>query len=410
MKSAVITAVGVDVSKSKSTVAVRRPGGEIVMHPFDVRHTNSDLKKLVSTLKKLGGDIRVVMEHTSMYWRPIALTLKKAGFFVSAVNAMLIHDFSDNSIRKLKTDRADALKIANYALTFWDTLPLLNDEEETRLLLKMQSRANERITATATVLRNGLIALADQTFAGVNLAFDPNTKNTDGHEKWVDFFLRYWHRDCVCQYFMEVFTESYRGWCKRKNYKFRTATAHKNYIMAQECVATLPKCESTKTLIGQACKSLNAVCEAIHNTQLEMQRLAALLPEYEIVMQMEGAGPVTGPALMAEIGDVRRFKNKKALVAFAGIDAPPFQSGAFESKSRHVSKRGSPHLRRTIFLVSNIILTLSNPENAVFCFMGKMLRGKTLLCLYCCRKRKVLAHLLCSRERVPSLSSSSGCL
>ena len=170
MKSAVITAVGVDVSKSKSTVAVRRPGGEIVMHSFDVRHTNSDLKKLVSTLKKLGGDIRVVMEHTSMYWRPIALTLKKAGFFVSAVNAMLIHDFSDNSIRKLKTDRADALKIANYALTFWDTLPLLNDEEETRLLLKMQSRANERITATATVLRNGLIALADQTFAGVNLA------------------------------------------------------------------------------------------------------------------------------------------------------------------------------------------------------------------------------------------------
>lgn len=86
---------------------------------------------------------------------------------------------------------------------------------------------------------------------------------------------------------------------------------------------------------------------------------------------MEGAGPITGPALMAEIGDVRRFKNKKALVAFAGIDAPPFQSGAFESKSRHVSKRGSPHLRRTIFIVSNIILTRSNPENAVYCFMDK---------------------------------------
>lgn len=170
---------------------------------------------------------------------------------------------------------------------------------------------------------------------------------------------------------MNVFTESYRGWCKRKNYNFRTDTAHKIYLLAQECVATLPKCESTKTLIAQACKSLNAVCEAKRSTQLEMQRLAALLPEYEIVMQMEGAGPITGPALMAEIGDVRRFKNKKALVAFAGIDAPPFQSGSFESKSRHVSKRGSPHLRRTIFIVSNIILTRSNPENAVFCFMDK---------------------------------------
>ena len=170
---------------------------------------------------------------------------------------------------------------------------------------------------------------------------------------------------------MEAFTESYRGWCKRKNYKFRTDTAHKIYLLAQEGVATLPKCESTKMLITQSCKSLNAVCEAKQSTQLEMQRLAAMLPEYEVVMQMEGAGPITGPALMAEIGDVRRFKNKKALVAFAGIDAPPFQSGAFESKSRHVSKRGSPHLRRTIFIVSNIILTRSNPENAVYCFMDK---------------------------------------
>ena len=351
MEAAVITAVGIDVSKSKSTVAVRRPGGEIVLRPFDVRHTNSDLKKLTSTLKKLGGDIRIVMEHTSTYWRPIALTLKEAGFFVSVVNAMLIH--------------------ANYALTFWDILPPFNNEEETRLLLKMQSRANERITATATALRNGLIALADQTFSGVNIAFAPNTKNANGHEKWVDFFLRYWHKDCVCQYSMEAFTESYRGWCKRKNYKFRTDTAHKIYLLAQESVATLPKCESTKMLITQACKSLNAVCEAKQSTQLEMQRLAAMLPEYEVVMQMEGAGPVTGPALMAEIGDVRRFKNKKALVAFAGIDAPPFQSGAFESKSRHVSKRGSPHLRRIIFIISNIILTRSNPENAVYCFMDK---------------------------------------
>ena len=188
MEAAVITAVGIDVSKSKSTVAVRRPGGEIVLRPFEVHHTNSDLKKLASTLKKLGGDIRIVMEHTSTYWRPIALTLKEAGFLVSVVNAMLIHDFSDNTIRKLKTDRADALKIANYALTFWDTLPPFNNEEETRLLLKMQSRANERITATATALRNGLIALADQTFPGVNIAFDPNTKMQTGMKSgWTSF-------------------------------------------------------------------------------------------------------------------------------------------------------------------------------------------------------------------------------
>ena len=62
---------------------------------------------------------------------------------------------------------------------------------------------------------------------------------------------------------------------------------------------------------------------------------------------------------MAEIGDVRRFKNKKALVAFAGMDAPPFQPGTFESKSRYVSKRGSPHLRRTLFTVSDNLTALT---------------------------------------------------
>ena len=48
MNSMEITAVGIDVSKSKSTVAIRRPGGVIVARPFDISHSNHDLEKLVS--------------------------------------------------------------------------------------------------------------------------------------------------------------------------------------------------------------------------------------------------------------------------------------------------------------------------------------------------------------------------
>lgn len=170
------------------------------------------------------------------------------------------------------------LKLQTMRSPFGIHYPRSTMKKKPGCFLKMQSRANERITPTATALRNGLIALADQTFPGVNIAFDPNTKNANGHEKWVDFFLRYWHKDCVCQYSMEAFTESYRGWCKRKKYKFRTDTAHKIYLLAQEGVATLPKCESTKMLITQACKSLNAVCEAKQSTQLEMAAVGCNAP------------------------------------------------------------------------------------------------------------------------------------
>lgn len=164
MKYEIITAVGIDVSKGKSTVAVRRPGGEVVLTPFQVTHDAAGLSGLVRTLRDVGGDIRIVMEHTGMYWRPIALALKEAGFFISVVNAMLIHDFSDNSLRKVKTDKADSMKIANYALSFWAELRDYSPEDETRQMLKMQNRLYLRTKKSSVVLRNGLISLLDQTF------------------------------------------------------------------------------------------------------------------------------------------------------------------------------------------------------------------------------------------------------
>lgn len=102
-----------------------------------------------------------------------------------------------------------------------------------------------------------------------------------------------------------------------------------------------------------------------------MQSLAASLPEYPVVMGMFGVGPALGPQLMAEIGDVRRFHSKKALVAFAGIDAPPYQSGQMEVRSRSISKRGSSALRRTLFLVMGSILRSSPADEPVCQFMDR---------------------------------------
>lgn len=365
-----ITAVGIDVSKGKSTVAVRRPGGEIVMMPFTVLHTAKGLTELTNTLHSISGEIRIVMEHTGMYWRPIALALKEGGFFVSVVNAMLIHDFSDNSIRKVKTDRADSLKIANYALTFWQELRDYSVEDETRQMLKIQSRLYERTLNSSIALRNGLISLLDQTFPGANKPFDEQ-RTKSGHIKWVDFVRRFWHKDCVAALSFSSFADTFQKWCKRTGYHYSLADVERIHGIARNSVATLTKNDSTKLLITQAVDSLNAVYDTLQILRNEMQRLASMLPEYEVVMAMQGAGPITGPQLMAEIGDVRRFTSKGALVAFAGVDAPPFQSGTFDSKSRHVSKRGSPHLRRVLFTICSVILQHSDHENAVFQFMDR---------------------------------------
>lgn len=353
MMGEVITAVGIDVSKGKSVVAARRPGGEVILPPTQVNHTAEELAHLVDRLRKIGGDIRIVMEHTGMYWRPIAHALKEAGFFVSVVNAILIHNFSNNSLRKVKTDKADALKIANYCLAFWTELRNFSDEDETRQMLKMQCRLYERTQKTSVELRNGLISLLDQTFPGINKVLPSPYCSKRGHYKWVDFVKTFWHKDCVKKHSLNAFSNSYQRWCKKEGYRFREAEAEKIYNAAQNAVATFPANESTELLIVQAVDCLNAVYESKAVLRAEMRGLASLLPEYEVVMTMQGAGDITGPKLMAEIGDVRRFTSKRALVAFAGVDAPPFQ------------------LRRTLFQIMSVILQHSSLDNAVYLFMDK---------------------------------------
>ena len=98
--------VGIDVSKGKSMVAIMRPFGEIVAKPFEVHHTADELSELADYLKSLEGEVRVVLEYTGRYYQPIARYLHDAGLFVSVVHAKLIHDFGNNSIRRVKIGRA----------------------------------------------------------------------------------------------------------------------------------------------------------------------------------------------------------------------------------------------------------------------------------------------------------------
>ena len=135
-----MNAAGIDVSSRKSTVAVLRPFGEVVQLPFDVRHNAEDLAALADQLKSIEGETRVVMEHTGRYYEGIAKVLHEAGLYVSAVNPLLIKEYGNNSLRKVKTDKADAMKIAKYGLDNWVDLREYTPMDTVRQQLKLCSR------------------------------------------------------------------------------------------------------------------------------------------------------------------------------------------------------------------------------------------------------------------------------
>ena len=109
-----MNAVGIDVSKGRSTVAILRPMGEVVMTPEDVGHSGPELKELAHRILSLGGDTRVVMEATGRYHEPIAAQLHEHGIFVSVVNPLMIYGYSTGgTVRKVKTDEKDASSSLN---------------------------------------------------------------------------------------------------------------------------------------------------------------------------------------------------------------------------------------------------------------------------------------------------------
>ena len=191
-------AIGIDVSKRKNTVTILQPGEKIVIKPFDVPHVSSDFLSLKKLIRDLDGEARIVMECTGRYYEPVAHELSQAGFFISAVNPQIIRNFQGqgNPLRKVKTDRADSVKIARYTLDRWADLKQYSLMDELRSQLKTMNRQFDFYMKHKTAMKNNLIGLIDLTYPGANTYFDSSARE-DGNQKWVDFLDTYWHVDCV---------------------------------------------------------------------------------------------------------------------------------------------------------------------------------------------------------------------
>lgn len=368
-----MNAVGIDVSKGKSMVAALRPMGEVALMPQEFLHTEGGLEQMACAIIALGEDTRVVMEATGSYHEPVAAALHECGINVCVLNPLYIKQSGGGSIRKVKTDKADALKIAKYALDNWMDLREYTPMDTARQQLKLYSRQYNLYMKTVVSLQNNLISLTDKTFPGVNELFSSQDR-TDGHQKWVDFVMTFWHCDCICRASEKAFTERYQKWCKRNGYHFSIQKAHDIYAKSRDHFTTLPKSENTKLLITTAAQQLLAGKMTLATLRTEMTRLATQLPEYDTVRAMYGVGETNAAQLIAEIGDVRRFPRRSSIVGFAGVDPGVDNSGKHSAKSVPTTKRGSPHLRKTLYQIVCTYLRKSPTDEPVYQFLDKKRR------------------------------------
>ena len=160
-------AVGIDVSKSKSTVAIIRSDGTVLSKPHDFSHTISDITQLTALIHSYQEETKVALESTGHYHYPILKALLEAGFTVFVINPFLVKKFMDNSIRKGKTDKKDAVRIAHFVLEKSYQLRPYSPTDQKYEDLKFLSRQYSQSVSMKVKARVQLSNLLDEIMPGI---------------------------------------------------------------------------------------------------------------------------------------------------------------------------------------------------------------------------------------------------
>ena len=397
--------VGIDVSKGKSTVCILKPYGEIVSKPFNIQHTEHDLHELSTMLNRFEDEVKVVLEATGTYHLPVLTYLQKHDIFVALINPYLMKMYRSEDLRKAKTDNIDSRIIANYGIDHWYTMSEFKPLEERYAELKMLSQQYHHYMELHISSLQDLTHLLDYTMPGIRNQFT-GWKEASNRDKLGDFVQRFWHYDLIKCYSEAEFIEEYAKWAKEKKYHQSPAKAKDIYALACNGIPTLPsETASVKTLVSEAVRVLKEIDATLMTILSRMQEIAISLPEYPVVRSMAGIGDVLAPKIIAEIGDVTRFHNAKALIAYAGIDSPPYESGQYTGTNRRISKRGSSTLRKVGYEIMLSIKTTPHPEDPVYNYiLKKEAEGKSkkaskiaglnkFLRIYYARVKEVYAQL-----------------
>lgn len=352
--------VGIDVSKGKSTVAVLSLEGEVIEEPFEINHDINGLNLLEEKLKDIPKeDLKIVMEETGTYHLPVLGYLLDKGYFVVAENALKIKKYLDRGLRKAKTDKKDSYKLAEYTCDNWYKLNKVRDNDEIYDNLRFLSRQYINNINVQVKQKNNFSNLCDLLFPGYYQMLDENNFILG-----LEIFKKYYHPEIVTNKKQSQFVDEIDRLAKELGHKGAGITlANKIYLLAQKTISPRPNNEFAQLSAISCADVLILTIKTTTTIITEMDKLARELPEYDVISEIPGCGKKLTSRVIAEIGDVRRFKNAGSIIAYAGLDAPPYQSGQFEATNRHISKRGNKYLRKTGYEVMKSIKSSCRLDN-----------------------------------------------
>lgn len=360
--------VGIDISKGKSTVAILSIEGEIIEEPFEITHNNEGMMLLQEKIRKIPKeDLKIVMEETGTYHLPVLGYLLDNDYFVTAENALKIKKYLDRGLRKAKTDKKDAYKLAEYACDNWFKLNKVRENDEIYDELKFLSRQYLSTISVQVKQKINFSNLCDLLFPGYYQLLDDNTFMLG-----LEVFKKFFHPEIVKKKKEEQFMIEINKIAKKLGHRRAGITlANKIYSLAQNTIPPRPNNQYTQLSAISCVDALIITLKTSTTIITEMDKLARELPEYDVINEIPGCGKKLTARVIAEIGDIRRFRNAGSIIAYAGLDAPPYQSGQFVGTNRHISKRGNKYLRKTGYEIMKSVKSNTKGDNELRTYIIK---------------------------------------
>ena len=388
--------VGIDVSSKSSVITILMPGGETYEKKLNVTNDLNGFNKLLNTLKEIEKKFlkrpELFMESTGLYHIPLYNYFTKNNYKCYIINPIHTKNFAKQSIRKVKNDKIDSLRIAQLA----QSPTFLNQSlfNEDIFLLKKLCREYDSLVSNAAQYKKKVNSLLNLVFPKFDKIFSDTFSDIpmailSTYPTYADFLSA--SKSDIINLIISTVNHSAEWAEKKYNLILEIAKEAELLMLPTDCLGTELLCFINMIKAFRA--SIDSLKEKILNFYVK-------IPEFkenvELLCSHPEIGVISAISFLAEIGDIRNFSCAKKVVAFLGLDTSVSQSGAFNSSHNKLTKRGSYLARKILFNIAIAsIKTYRNgvPSNSVLLtFYNKLIECKPKKVAICAIMHRLINH------------------
>lgn len=335
--------VGIDIAKRNHEASVIAQDGHVVRKAMRFANSQAGYNKFMDMVRGLSEPVVFGMEATGHYWLTIYTHLRNDGFTVHVINLIQSDALRGMYIRKTKTDSVDSVIIADVIRfgRYCETSVEPGDLQAMRELCRQRFY----VIDMASDLKRKVIALLDQVFPEYEKLFS-DTFGVSSMELLSQYTTPEEMLSVSSQQLAEVLEKASRG-------RLGAEKAAEIQTAARNSFGIVLASSSFSLIIRQYIEQIRSLEASVDVFDAEIARLLSGFDTQ--LTTITGIGPTLAAVILSEIGgDIRRFSSPAKLAAYAGVDPTVKQSGDFSGTRMKMSKRGSPYLRRAIWLASTV--------------------------------------------------------